>query len=278
MARLFGFISNRTDLGPRLLKAKARVLAEHRGAAQRLGWGVGFFQGGELLLRRRPIDERETIDPSRFGEHLKSDLAIGHVRTPTVGNLRTENTHPFRYRHWLFAHTGTLAESEDLRASMAESLPDFLKPNRRGDTDSELLFYMILSALHAGGHLEREASAPASIRAAIREALSLVDSLAAKLGTSAGGGDLLLTDGETLIAAHQSGTLFTYVANTEQECRQLLASQAEHVPNSHLAHARASLIAGPIAAGAAHEEGFRSVPERSLVTLTRSTEPDFEGI
>ena len=33
---------------------------------------------------------------------------IGHVRAATVGNLRTENTHPFRYRQWLFAHTGTV--------------------------------------------------------------------------------------------------------------------------------------------------------------------------
>ena len=59
-------------------------------------------------MRRRPIDDRDEIDVAKLAGDVRADVLIGHVRTATVGTLRTENTHPFRYRQWLFAQTGTL--------------------------------------------------------------------------------------------------------------------------------------------------------------------------
>ena len=52
MARLFGLIGNRTDLAGRVLASEADALrVQSRGGS--LGWGVGFYQGGEVLMRRR---------------------------------------------------------------------------------------------------------------------------------------------------------------------------------------------------------------------------------
>ena len=57
MARLFGIIGNRPDLTGRVLAFEADALrARSKGVP--LGWGLGFYQGGEVLMRRRPIDER----------------------------------------------------------------------------------------------------------------------------------------------------------------------------------------------------------------------------
>ena len=105
MARMFGFIGNRADLGARILELSAPVLRVRRDPNVPLGWGIGFYQSGEVLLRRRPIDERELIDVAEVAESVRTDVMIGHVRRATVGALRTENTHPFRYRSWLFAQT-----------------------------------------------------------------------------------------------------------------------------------------------------------------------------
>ena len=108
MARLFGLIGNRADLAARVLASEEEALrVSSKGTA--LGWGIGFYQGGEVLMRRRPIDDHATVDVAKVAGDVRADILIGHVRNATVGSLRTENTHPFRYRQWLFAQTGTLA-------------------------------------------------------------------------------------------------------------------------------------------------------------------------
>ena len=70
MARLFGFVGNRADLGARVLELESKaLLVVAKGAT--LGWGLGFYQAGEVLLRRRPIDERTEIDVASLEKHLK---------------------------------------------------------------------------------------------------------------------------------------------------------------------------------------------------------------
>src|SRR5258705_13940014 len=124
MARLFGFVGNRADLGAPVLELERDALkVAARGTT--LGWGIGFYQAGEVLLRRRPIDERPVIDIAAIAKDLRADVLLGHVRAATVGNLRTENTHPFRYRQWLFAHTGTIDKFPRLSERLGESLPEF---------------------------------------------------------------------------------------------------------------------------------------------------------
>lgn len=59
MARLFGLIGNRADLASRV---RAPSAGAPRKGARTYGLGIGFYQGGEVLMRRRPIDEREIID------------------------------------------------------------------------------------------------------------------------------------------------------------------------------------------------------------------------
>src|SRR3954467_13751463 len=179
MARLFGYVGNRADLGGKILELERealKVLAK----GTTLGWGIGFYQAGEVLLRRRPIDERTEIDVAALARDLRADVLIGHVRAATIGNLRTENTHPFRYRQWLFAHTGTVDGFSHLRDRLVESVPEFLLRNLRGDTDSELLFHLFLSFLHDAGNLGTGPVDPDATRAALRATLSLIDRLRAE--------------------------------------------------------------------------------------------------
>src|SRR6185436_9657010 len=126
MARLFGLIGNRGDLAGRVLASEAEALrVQSKGGP--LGWGTGFYQGGEVLMRRRPIDEHPTIEIAKVAGDVRADVLLGHVRSATVGPLRTENTHPFRYRQWLFAHTGTVEHFNVLRGRLNDSLPQFLQ-------------------------------------------------------------------------------------------------------------------------------------------------------
>src|ERR1700743_1202440 len=51
MARMFGFIGNRPDLGARVLEANASLLRARRTVGDPLGWGLGFYPSGGGRLR-----------------------------------------------------------------------------------------------------------------------------------------------------------------------------------------------------------------------------------
>jgi glutamine amidotransferase len=271
LARLFGFIGNRDELGARALIEHKAALTVHRGEAAALGWGVGFYQFGEVLLRRRPLDERETIQPSQLVEQLKTDLLIGHVRNPTVGNLRTENTHPFRYRQWLFAQTGTLQRFDALRSRLLETQPEFLTPNVRGDTDSELFFYLVLSYLHDQSQLEVGAVNKASIGSALRSALEFVDRLCDEQGLPRQLGDALLTDGDRLVAVHRSGQMATLSIDRQEDVEHLLGVDSNRASRpQNLDRARCTVVASEVTE---LPRGWVRAGPNSLLWLERSVPP-----
>ncbi len=275
MARLFGFVGNRADLGARVLELENKPLTVvARGTT--LGWGIGFYQAGEVLLRRRPIDERPEIDVSVLAKDLRADVLIGHVRAATVGNLRTENTHPFRYRQWLFAHTGTIDGVAPLRDRVSDSLPEFLRRNVRGDTDSELLFHLFLSFLHDTGHLATGPVDPSATRAAIGSTLSLIERLRAEEGSTNGGMNLLVTDGEHMVAVHNSASMGYRVIKGRSDLERLLGDDTlRRIRIPDMATCRFCLIASDF-----DEEprGWTMVPDHAMVTITRTDDPIVEQI
>jgi predicted glutamine amidotransferase len=203
MARLFGIIGNRPDLAARVLMFEAEALrARSKGVP--LGWGLGFYQGGEVLMRRRPIDERREINVAKLAADVRADLVVGHVRLATVGALRTENTHPFRYRQWLFAQAGTVSDFEHVRERLVASVPDFLRSGIRGDTDAEVVFHVFLSFLHDAGRLNDGVVEPPLIREALRSSLAVIDGMTAEVGAETVRLNLMVSNGDQLVAVHRS--------------------------------------------------------------------------
>src|SRR5580692_11878096 len=195
MARLFGVIGNRPDLTARVMAFEGDALRARSNGGP-LGWGLGFYQGGEVLMRRRPIDEREQLEVGGLANDVRADLLIGHVRHATVGALRTENTHPFRYRKWLFAQTGTVPEFERVRERLVGSVPEFLRGGIRGETDAEVVFHVFLSFLHDAGLLNDPAVEVSLVREALRSSLAVVDGITAEVGTAPGKLNLMVSNGE----------------------------------------------------------------------------------
>ena len=58
MARLFGYFSNQADRIRCALAVEGDVMALGNGVRVD-GWGVGSYQGAEVLLRRKPTEHRE---------------------------------------------------------------------------------------------------------------------------------------------------------------------------------------------------------------------------
>ena len=163
------------------------------------GWGLGFYQNGEVLHKKRPLRPEERIDWEDLADGVRSDCVILHLRQPTVGDFRSENIHPFRMRSWTLAHLGTIEEFEAIRGRFIEAIPDFIRRNIRGSTDSEIFFHVLLSFLHDGGKLDAVDVQPADVLPALRSAVALTDRLEAEVGASAPVLNVIVSNGRQMM-------------------------------------------------------------------------------
>ena len=79
-------------------------------------------------------------------QHISAPLFLAHVRASTTGETARANCHPFTHGRWSFMHNGQTGSFAALRRPLEASLPDDLYALRRGSTDSELMFLLLLSA------------------------------------------------------------------------------------------------------------------------------------
>jgi len=278
MARLLTFISNRPDVGVRAIEQDKRHLSVKVRTGVVPGWGVGFYQAGEILLKRRPIDDRPVIDLAPITKDLRADILLTHVRAGTVGAPRTENTHPFRYRQWLFAQTGTVDAFQAIRGRTLESLPAFLARDVKGDTDSELIFHLFLSFLHDMGHLDRPAVDAASARSALSACVSLVDRLCAEQGAAPSALNLVVTCPDYVLALHAGAKMAHRVYTGRHDMERLLSDGGltkTRTPED--SRSRLTLLASDFDDDQV-PPGWTSVPERAIVTLTRTDDPLVEAL
>ena len=65
-------------------------------------WGLGYVQGGEILLSRTPRRSEAPLDFFPPIAALTSDCLIGHAAHDNV-ELGPEGTQPVRFRRWMMA-------------------------------------------------------------------------------------------------------------------------------------------------------------------------------
>ena len=140
-------------------------------------------------------------------------MIIGIFRHATVGDFRAENTHPFRMRSWLFAHSGTIDRFDAIRPRLLEGMPDFIRRNIRGRTDSEHFFHTALSFLHDSGQLGRPEANDESVLSALRSTVRLVDRLSKEVGGELATLNPVLTNGRSIYAIRR-GHPMKYVERT----------------------------------------------------------------
>jgi predicted glutamine amidotransferase len=278
MARLFGIIGNRADLMARVFAVEgASLRTKAKGVP--LGWGLGFYQGGEVLIRRRPIDERPEVDVAALVSDVRADVLLGHVRQATVGVLRTENTHPFRYRQWLFAQTGTVSEFELVRERLIESVPEFLRGGIRGETDAEVVFHVFLSFLHDAGLLGEGLVEAPLVRNAIRSSLAVVDGMTAELGAGSAKLNIMISNGELVVAVHRSDApMRLRVISGAVDADMMLGEDAQlRRKTPELQRMRFSMAASDFD-DVVPNGRWKVVPESSIVTMLREADPRIEAL
>jgi len=262
-------MANRAD---RLADAlyQERALFPARTPAGPTGWGVGFYQGGEVLHKKRPRVEGEPLDWSRLVEGVRSDCVVLHLRQPTVGDFRSENTHPFRFKSWLFAHTGTIERFEALRPRLLESLPDFLQRSVRGATDSEIFFHLILAFLHDSGDLDTPEPSEPNVLSALRSAAKLVDRMTAEVGAPEAGLNCVLTNGQHMFAVSRGAPMVVVRREGLHELRPGISEP----PGGPASSLRYAMIVG----GAADSGDGEPVASGQLVSVNHALDVAFHPL
>jgi len=147
MCRIFGCVAAEpVSIRHELLEADnplVRQSEEHDS-----GWGMAVYPGANAS---DPWCVRFPEAAHADGEFQRATKTTGrifnvHVRRATMGGLTPENTHPFCLGSYSFGHNGTVIEFPRLR------LPGVSEPV--GDTDSELLFNLIMRDFDPGDPIE----------------------------------------------------------------------------------------------------------------------------
>lgn len=110
------------------------------------GFGLGWYdEREEPGLYHEILPAWSDCNLKSLARHIKSGLFFAHVRASTGTATNRSNCHPFSYKNWLFMHNGQIGDYEALRWQLDRLIPEHLYNERRGATDSEVIFLLMVA-------------------------------------------------------------------------------------------------------------------------------------
>lgn len=110
------------------------------------GFGLGWYdEREEPGLYHETLPAWSDSNLKSLARHIKSGLFFAHVRASTGTATNRSNCHPFSYKNWLFMHNGQIGDYESLRWQLDRLIPEYLYNERRGATDSEVIFLLLIA-------------------------------------------------------------------------------------------------------------------------------------
>ncbi len=237
MCRLFGFRSVLQSQVHRSLvqadNALCSLSEQHPD-----GWGVAYYVEGTPHLTRSAVSALSDRVFQRVSGVVASETVLAHVRKATQGTLSVLNCHPFQHGRWVFAHNGDVPNIAEHRERLLQEVSPRLRRYILGETDSELIFFLVLTQLLRYGALSSRYEL-SDVVASLTAALALVraacdDESSTSLLTC------ILTDGGTMVG-YQGGKelhFSTYKSRCADRgvCPSLSASCEAPSPDGQVNH------------------------------------------
>jgi glutamine amidotransferase len=233
-------------------------------------YGFGYYGDGSVLLGKRPTGAPRPLGLADLAGGIAAEALLAHARYATVGKAKDENTHPFRFRRWLFAHDGTVEAFDRVRPALVAALPDFLGRNVMGDTDSEHLFMLFLKGLRDEGRMD-ELDLDAGVAArALAATIRQVETWTREAGAQrASRLSLVATNGRIMVAARRGGPLHYALLEGIVPCAvhgiDLRTPESDPRVRPHR-----TVKAVAFASRLRSTNGFIEVPEGSVVAVSRT--------
>lgn len=145
------------------------------------GWGVAYYiEQTPHLIKSTDCAMEDQLFQKVSGV-VSSHTVIAHIRKATQGSHTILNSHPFQYGKWIFAHNGNIKNFEKVKDQLLKLVHHDFKRFILGTTDSEIIFFIILSKLkekHSLGDAEVDSSIlTAAIKESIKKIVNIIGDL-----------------------------------------------------------------------------------------------------
>ena len=253
---------------PNALLAQSRI--DRRGETHADGWGVAYYDDEIPRIERRETAAFDDAHFSTTAERVYARTVLAHVRQATVGGASLPNTHPFVHGPWLFAHNGTVWGFDSIRPKLDCRTDSDLAALRRGTTDSEIIFYWMLSQFRRAG---LDPLMPCAERSQLSQLIEIIQRATRELDALSLAADsekpprlnFMLTDGAVLLASRWNQTLHWVEREGIHECKICGIPHVSHEPTESY---RAVVVASePIT-----DEPWREVENQSMLIIDTDVE------
>jgi len=129
------------------------------------GYGIGWYADSTPIVYRNVIPSWNDVNLMHLLPSIRTKSLLAHIRAVVplskdskfkkyVSHIpvNTYNCHPFQYKDIMFCHNGTIESFYDgsLRKKIINKISNNLITEIKGNTDSEYLFFLILSFIENG--------------------------------------------------------------------------------------------------------------------------------
>jgi len=258
------------------------------------GFGLGFVQGGDVLLRKRPRAETSEVDLYGLARDTRAEALVGRVGLAPAApeapgdvksdaSVRAEDADPFRFRSWLFGSISDVSPAafENVRDRVLESTPSFLRRNIRGVSASEHFFHLFLAFLHDAGLLDQPTPPPTAVHAALRNSLSFVDRLLVSAGSQSLNIELVATNGRCFVATGCAYPMRYLHVEGISDCPVCHAANDRSDPQRNgrrIPHEALRAVVVEANRDVATRPGWIDIPDRSALIVGADSQPSISSL
>lgn len=213
MCRLFGFRSViNSQVHSSLVEADNALGIQSNDHPD--GWGVAYYVQNSPHVVKSAKSALDDAIFKRVSGIVSSQSVVAHIRKTTQGNNNILNTHPFQYGNWIFAHNGNITHFEKKRQDLLNHVSPKFRRFILGETDSELIFYFILSHIEARMPLEEKGHDAKDLSKTVLEAIDELERIAGKKALKDNSGadatyyTFILTNGDIMIGFQGGKNLY----------------------------------------------------------------------
>ena len=147
MCRIFGFRSQIiSQVHSSLVSADNALM--NQSPKHPDGWGVAYYvENTPQLVRSLSTAINDKLFKKVSGL-VAAQTVLAHLRKATIGNQNILNTHPFQHGRWTFVHNGNIKNFDQHRSQLENWISPIFKRLLLGETDSEVLFFIILTEIY----------------------------------------------------------------------------------------------------------------------------------
>lgn len=264
MCRAFGLVSNDPKRLECFLYARRQELAPRPGDRPD-GVGIGYYVNLEPLLSKRPAPADGELTCYRFAKGIHADALLMHGSFQPGEPWKVENTHPFRFRNWIFAHTGAIAGFDAVATKLYLALPGHLQRNIRGSTDSEVAFHIFMDLLGRKRPVDASDLRTADVAAALTRTVAIIEDATQSAGPSVM--NFIAMNGQILAGVRLGAPMSLVRFSGIPDCAVCkLDSKSLNADNIAAAHRRFTAV---VLASEPHRKmpGAIELPDRSVITV-----------